>query len=173
MAITRKEEQRLLSNDETEMMEQTRHPQLAQLDPEALRSLAFRLRAQHNRARDLVREARRVSKGKSEARGASAWPDRLLEKKQVFAGGLRRVNAQFARVADSRRKQRNTDALRDALERRRAAQPHHPQAGRHAKRGMRDISHTPAHPGRDPLTIGSVSQATRDNQARRDSRPNG
>lgn len=168
MAITRKEERRLLSHDEATMLAPTHHPELAQLSPEDLRNLVERLRAQQRRARDLVREATRARRGKGEARGSSTSAERLSEKKQVFAAALRRVNAQFARAEDARRHARAAEGLRRALERRRAAQPHHPQPGRHAGTGMRDTSEDRAHPGPDPRAIGSISQATRNNQARRD-----
>jgi hypothetical protein len=168
MAITRREEQRLLTHEELEGLAPTHHPLLGTLTSEDLRALAFRLRTHHKRARDLIREAFRARRGKGEARSATAAAEKLSEKKQVFAAGLRRVNAQFARLEAEQRRARNTDALRQALERRRAARPHHPLPGRHAREGMRDTSEDRAHPGPDPRTIGSISQATRVNQARRD-----
>jgi hypothetical protein len=168
MAITRREEQRLLAPEESAILASTHHPELGALSHEELRSLAFRLREQHRRARDLIREAARARRGKGEARGAAAAAGTLSHKKQVFAAGLRRVNAQFSRLESAQRRAANTAALRAALERRREARPHHPQPGRTASRGMRDTSEARAHPGPDPRAIGSISQATRDNQARRD-----
>jgi hypothetical protein len=168
MAITRREEQRLLSHEELESVAPTHHPELGSLPPDALRALAFRLRAHHKRARDLIREAARARRGKGEARAATGAAEKLSQKKQAFAAGLRRVNAQFARLEAEQRRARNTEALREALARRRAARPHHPRPGRHAGGGMRDTSQDRAHPGPDPRAIGSISQATRVNQARRD-----
>ncbi|MGX9964326.1 hypothetical protein ACVFYP_13430 [Roseomonas sp. F4] len=175
MAITRKEEQRLLSHEEAKLLAPSHHPALADLSPEELRALAQRLRAEHGRARDMVREASRARRGKSEARGAASAAEKLSQKKQVFAAALRRVNGQFARKAEvrqerraTRQAERNTAALRQALARRKAATPHHPAPGRSAGKGMRDTSHVEMHPGPDPRAIGSISQATRDNQARRD-----
>ncbi|MDP3419183.1 hypothetical protein [Falsiroseomonas sp.] len=168
MAMTRREEQRLLSHEEATMVAPSHHPELGQLSADDLRALAERIRAQQRRARDLVREAQRARRGKGEARGAANAAERLSEKKQVFAAALRRVNAQFARAEDARKQTRAAQGLRQALERRRAARPHHPQPGRTAGNGMRDTSHTQAHPGPDPRAIGSISQATRNNQARRD-----
>lgn len=175
MAITRKEELRLLSRAEAELLAPSHHPALAELPPEALRQLAQRLRTEHARARDLVREARRARQGKGEARAATASAEKLLQKKQVFAAGLRRVNAQFSHRAEAREDRRvarkagrNLAALRQALERRQAETPHHPQPGRTAHRGMRDTSPMEVHPGPDPRAIGSISQATKNNQARRD-----
>ncbi len=138
MAITRKEEQRLVSHEEAVLLAPSHHPELGQLSPEDLRALAERLRAQQHRARDLVREATRARRGKGEARGAATSAERFSEKKQVFAAALRRVNAQFQRAEDARRSKRAAKGLRQALQRRRAAQPHHPQPGRHAGQGMRD-----------------------------------
>ncbi|MBU8536348.1 hypothetical protein [Falsiroseomonas tokyonensis] len=177
MAITRKEEQRLLSHEEAALLEPSHHPALAALPAEELRALAERLRGAHRRARDLVREAQRSRRGKgvpvrgeavATPRAATAAAEKLSQKKQVFAAALRRVNAQFARQADRRSKDRNAEALRAALARRRSARPHHPQPGRTPGRGMRDTSPMEVHPGPDPRAIGSISQATRDNQARRD-----
>ncbi|WP_439594560.1 hypothetical protein [Falsiroseomonas sp.] len=181
MAITRKEEQRLLSHEEAQLLAPSHHPELAALSAEELRALAERLRAAHRRARDLVREAQRSRRGKgvpvrgeavATPRAATAAAEKLSQKKQVFAAGLRRVNAQFARKAEARQQgraqARNAQALREALARRRAARPHHPQPGRTAGRGMRDTSPVDVHLGPDPRAIGSISQATRNNQARRD-----
>lgn len=168
MAITRREEQRLLSHEEATLVAPSHHPELGQLSADDLRALAERIRAQQRRARDLVREATRARRGKGEARGAATSAERLSEKKQVFAAALRRVNAQFKRAEDARKPKGAAQGLRQALERRRAARPHHPQPGRSANKGMRDTSHTEAHPGPDPRAIGSISQGTRNNQARRD-----
>jgi aminopeptidase N len=175
MAITRKEEQRLLSHEEARLVAPSHHPALAELSPDDLRALAQRLRTEHGRARDMVREASRARRGKGEARGAASAAEKLLQKKQVFAAALRRVNGQFARKAEvrqerraARQAERNTAALRQALERRRAQKPRHPQPGRTPGKGMRDTSHVEVHPGPDPRAIGSISQATRDQQARRD-----
>jgi hypothetical protein len=168
MAITRREEQRLLTHEEQESLAPTHHPQLGVLPPEELRALAFRLRGHRKRARDLIREAARARRGKGEARAATGAAEKLSHKKQVFAAGLRRVNAQFARLEAEQRRGRNAEALREALARRRAARPHHPRPGRHAGGGMRDTSEDRAHRGPDPRAIGSISQATKASQARRD-----
>ncbi|MBU8546341.1 MULTISPECIES: hypothetical protein [Roseomonadaceae] len=175
MAITRKEEQRLLSHEESQLVAPSHHPALAELSPDDLRALAQRLRTEHGRARDLVREASRARRGKGDARGAASAAEKLLQKKQAFAAALRRVNAQFARKSEvrqerraTRQAERNTAALRQALARRQAQKPHHPQPGRTAGKGMQDTSPMEVHPGPDPRAIGSISQATRNNQARRD-----
>jgi hypothetical protein len=166
-------ERRLLSEEEFAPVVSSHYPELAALPHEDLVSLARWLRGQHARARDIIRGRRRVHRGKAEARGTAAETasDRgLLEKKQVFARGLKRVNARLATLRAEAKRAEATAALQAALARRQAAQPHHPGAGARPAAGPASL---PNAKRRGIITggrVGSVSQAGRNAQAARDAR---
>jgi hypothetical protein len=173
MGVEFASERRLLSEDEMAPVISSHYPELGALAHEDLVGLARWLRGQHARARDLIRGRRRVHRGKAEARGTAqeTASDRGIgDKKQVFARGLKRVNARLAALRAEAKRAEATAALQAALARRQAATPHHPAAG-----------HSPApakaaRPGGKRRGIisgarkGSVSQAGRNAQAARDSR---
>ena len=58
MATTQREERTLLGHDSYKLIEPSHYPALGALSGEELRTLAARLREQHDRARDLIREGR-------------------------------------------------------------------------------------------------------------------
>lgn len=164
-------ERGLLSEDELAPVQNSHYPALEDLSHDDLVSLVRWLRDRHGRARDIIRGRRRVRSGKVEARGTAtegASERGLAAKKQVFARGLKRVNARLARIAADRRHERAQAALHDALERRKAQAVHHPQPGRTAQRGM---VATPREKRRGIITggrIGSVSKQNKAAQAARD-----
>jgi len=136
-------------------------------------SLARWLRGQHARARDIVRGRRRVSRGKTEARGTAGEmaSDRgLTEKKQVFARGLKRVNSRLAALRAEAKREAASAALREALARRQAAMPHHPSAGMSAATGPAAKGSRKRRGIISGARVGSTSQAGRNAQAARDSR---
>jgi hypothetical protein len=166
-------ERRLLSEEEFAPVVTSHYPELAALSHEDLVGLARWLRGQHARARDIIRGRRRVHRGKADARGTAAETasDRgLTEKKQVFARGLKRVNARLAVLRAEAKREAASAALREALARRKAAAPHHPSAGATPAAGA---SARPNAKRRGIITggrVGSVSQAGRNAQAARDAR---
>ncbi|UPY38278.1 hypothetical protein [Sediminicoccus sp. KRV36] len=166
-------ERRLLSEEEFAPVVSSHYPELAALPHEELVSLARWLRGQHARARDLIRGRRRVHRGKAEARGTAAETasDRgLTGKKQVFARGLKRVNARLTVLRDEARRAEATAALRAALERRKAATPHHPAGGDSPARGATARPNAKRRGIISDARAGSVSQAGRNAQAARDGR---
>ena len=166
-------ERGLLAEDELAPVQSSHYPALEGLSHDDLVVLARWLRDRHGRARDIIRGRRRVRRGKVEARGTateSASERGLAAKKQVFARGLKRVNARLAALAAERRRARALEAMRAALARRQAAPVHHPQGGPTAGGGM---AAKPREKRRGIITggrIGSVSQAGRLAQAARDAR---
>lgn len=166
-------ERRLLAENEIGQVIRSHYPELDGLKREELVDLARWLRSQHGRLRDTMRERRRIHRGKADPRGSateSAGERSMAEKKQVFARGLKRVNARLGHLRAEEKRARAAAALREALERRGEAAVHHPDGGRQAKDGMRPL---PNRRRRGIVTggrIGSVSQAGRDAQAARDSR---
>ncbi len=166
-------ERRLLSEEEFAPVVSSHYPELAALPHEEVVNLARWLRGQHARARDIVRDRRRVHRGKADPRGTASETasDRgLTEKKQVFARGLKRVNARLAALRAEAKREAATAALRAALERRQAAAQHHPPAGATPAAGA---AARPNPKRRGIITggrVGSVSQAGRQAQAARDAR---
>ncbi|WP_144184078.1 hypothetical protein [Elioraea rosea] len=169
-------ERRLLAEDELGPVQNSHYPALDEMPHDDLVSLARWLRERHGRARDIIRGRRRVRRGKAEPRGTateSASERGLQAKKQVFARGLKRVNARLAQIAGDRKRERAQAAMREALARREAQPVHHPQPGRTAHRGMAAV---PREKRRGIITggrVGSVSQQNKSAQAARDSGPGG
>ena len=166
-------ERRLLSEEEFAPVVSSHYPELEALSHEDLVSLARWLRGQHARARDIVRGRRRVYRGKAEARGTASETasDRgLTEKKQVFARGLKRVNTRLAALRAEAKREAASAALREALARRQAATPHHPEAGATAAAGAVAKGNRKRRGIISGGRVGSVSQAGRNTQAARDAR---
>jgi hypothetical protein len=110
-------ERRLLSEDELGPVQNSHYPALEQLPHEDLVSLARWLRERHNRARDIIRGRRRVRRGKAEPRGTAteAASERgLAAKKQVFARGMKRVNAKLGLIAAEAKRARAVAAMEEA-----------------------------------------------------------
>jgi hypothetical protein len=169
MAATRREERTLLGEAGFALIAQTHYPEIESLPADELRSIAARLRAEHGRVRDLLREGRRARRGKGDARAASsAEADRATRRKQVYAAALKRVNRRFADLAHERLRAEHRAKLKAALARRQAMQATHPSAGRTAREGMRAKASGRGHSGVNPRRVGSVSQANKAAQARRD-----
>jgi hypothetical protein len=109
-------ERRLLAEEEIEPIQRSHFPLLGGLSLEELLELTRWLRSRRARARDLLRERRRVGRGKAEPRWAplSEGGERgLAAKKQVFSRALKRVNGRLeAALAEARRSRHQ--ARRDA-----------------------------------------------------------
>jgi hypothetical protein len=116
----------------------------------------------------MVHGNRRARRGKGEPRAAAGHDPALLRRKQVFAAALKRVNARIDVLHGEARRAYHAAALAEALERKRAARRHHPGAGASAGEGMRAKASGKRRTRMDPRAIGSISQATRTAQARRD-----
>lgn len=98
MGIPIAAERRLLSEDELGPVARSHYPELEGLSREQLIELARWLRSRRARARDIVRDRRRVRRGKADPRNPAAEPPSergLTAKKQVFSHSLRRVNARL------------------------------------------------------------------------------
>lgn len=173
MSVAYASERRLLAEEEIEPIQRSHFPLLEGLSREELLDLARWLRSRRARARDLLRDRRRVSRGKAEPRGAPPAPGGergLAAKKQVFSRALKRVNARLGAVLAEERRARRLAALRAAVERRRGEAPQHPGAGRTPRRGPPSLPSRAPRPTIHGARIGSVSQAGRVAQARRDAR---
>jgi hypothetical protein len=167
MATSIAAEQRLLGDDFA-LVANSHHPALAALSAADAVALARLLREQRDRLRGLVHANRRARRGKGEARAAAGHDPALLRRKQVFAAALKRVNARIGTLHGEARRAYHAAALKEALARKRAARRHHPGAGDSAAAGMRAKASGKRRTRVDPRAIGSISQAGKAAQARRD-----
>jgi hypothetical protein len=164
-------ERRILTPGEFEAVSRTHYPALCGLERPALVELARTLRDFRDKARDVSRHRRREMRGKAEPRGINAAKDEsgLGRKKEVFAAALKRVNREISRQTDLARPRSQGELSQEALAARRAALVNHrPAPGRTADGGMRAVPSARRRTRPDPRMIGSVSQANKNAQARKD-----
>ncbi len=167
MATSIAAEHRLLGDDFA-LIATSHHPALGGLGLEDAVALARLLREHRDRLRGMVHANRRARRGKGEARASAGHDPALLRRKQVFAAALKRVNARIEALHGEARRAYHAAALAEALARKRAARPHHPGGGDSASGGMRAKASGARRTRIDPRTIGSISQAGKAAQARRD-----
>lgn len=173
MSVPCKFERSLLGHDEYEAVRATHHPAIYDLDGTQLRSTKLRLRTMRDKERTLARQKRREMRGKAEARGGSfpGTAERPSQRKQVFTSALKRVNKEISRLRKLEAHVAHVEAAHRALALRRAAKfIHHPAAGDTAREGMQPLPSGRRRTKVPRAKIGSISQATKDAQARRDSR---
>jgi hypothetical protein len=173
MSVACKFERSLLSHDEYETIRHTHHPAIYDVEPAELEVMRSRLRKMRAKEQTLSRQKRREARGKREARGASfpGTAERPLQRKQVFAAALKRINKELERFRNLAARTAHVEAARQTLALRRAANfiPY-PPARATASEGMAP------HPSRRRKTIiegakiGRISQATKIAQAVRDAR---
>jgi len=121
----------------------------------------------HWRAQSGVKRAARGRREQS-LPGTAEHP---LQRKQVFAAALKRVNREIHRMEKLEARTVHIEAARRVLAMRRAAQfPPRPQAGDTPSEGMHPMPSQRRRTRVPPARIGSVSQATRNAQAARDAR---
>ena len=173
MSIPCKFERSILGYDEHEMILRSHHPEIYDAALDDLKALRHRLREMRNKERTLARENRRAMRGKGVQRGASfpGTAEQPLQRKQVFAAALKRVNREIDRMQKLEVRTAHIEAARRALVMRRAAQfPPRPPAGDTASEGMRPLPRGRRRTRVPPARVGSVSQATKTAQAVRDAR---
>lgn len=173
MAISCKRERSLVSHEEYDVIRASHHPEVYDLDLPGLEKLRGRLKQMRDKEQTLARQKQRERRGKAEARGGSfpGTTEQPMKRQQVFASALKRLNNEIRRTRYLEARAANVDAARRALAMRRAANfSVYPGAGDTANEGMNP------QPSRRRMTkvsgkrIGSISQATKVAQARRDSR---
>lgn len=173
MSIPCKFEKSLLKHDEQELILTSHHPAIYDATLDDLKTLRQRFRDTRSKERTLARQKRRETRGKGAPRGASfpGTSERPFQRKQVFTAALKRVSKEIARREKLNARTAHVEAAHRALAMRRAAQfPPRPAAGNAAHEGMRSLPSQRRRTKVPPAKIGSVSQATRNAQAARDSR---
>lgn len=173
MSIPCKFERSILSYDEQGVILRSHHPEIYDCGLDDLKDLRQRLRDMRDKESTLAHAKRREARGKGPLRGQNfpGTAEHPLQRKQVFAAALKRVNREVHRMEKLEARTAHIEAARRVLAARRAAQfPSHPHAEDTPREGMRPLPsrrrRTQVHPAR----IGSISQATRNAQAVRDAR---
>jgi hypothetical protein len=94
-----KEEARLLTAAENELVAVTRPPEIERQSVDELKSTARRLREAHDRAKAIGTRQAREMRGKAEPRGAKLAKDNLgtVAKAQALRDALDRVEAELSR----------------------------------------------------------------------------
>jgi len=168
MSINNRRELSLLAHDEAEVVRVTHHPALAELDLKSLDEARKRLRELRDKERTLTRQRVREARGKGQPRGSGTAEHRQA-RKQVFAGALRRANKQAHRLRVQEAKAAHVGAARKALAMRKTAPAAaRPSSGKTADKGMNPVENAKAQSKVAPAKVGSVSQATKTAQAKKD-----
>jgi hypothetical protein len=173
MSVPCKFEKSLLTHDEQQPILTSHHPAIYDASLDELKALRTRLRDFCNKERTLARAKRREARGKGPPRGASfpGTAERPFQRKQVFVAALKRVSKEISRRDALNARTAHVEAAYRALAMRRAAQfPPRPAAGYTAHDGMRSLPSQRRRTIVPPAKIGSISQTTRNAQARRDAR---
>jgi hypothetical protein len=173
MSLSRATERSVLSQSQLDLVNSTHHPAIYALDPKGLGDLQDQLRTERSKLRTQVRQRQREGRGKSEARGKS-FPgntEQPLKRKQAFSIALKRVNKELERQRRLEARTAHIDAARRALELHRNAKfQSAPVTDKTASTGMQSqpsIKRRKIIPGSQ---IGSVSQQTKNAQAKKDAR---
>jgi hypothetical protein len=186
MSTSIADERRLLAADEYEPVARSHYPALADLPRAELLELVRWLREQRGKFRRHVERRRRAERGKAAPRAAAAAPAgergpgakgvaqgpvaKGAAKKQVFTRALKRVNARLDSLLAAERRSAMRAGHEAALARKRRAPRHHPSSGRRAHSGPSSIENPKGADIVQGSMVGSISQANREAQARRDNR---
>jgi hypothetical protein len=173
MSLSRSTERSVLSKDLLELVDSTHHPAIYGSDAKTLQGLQRQLREERSKIRTGVRQRQRESRGKSEARGKS-FPgntEQPLKRKQALSNALKRVNKELERFRKLEARTAHVDAARRALELHRTAK-FHPEklTDKSASAGMQPRPSTKRRKILPGSQIGSVSQQTKNAQAKKDNR---
>ena len=173
MSIPCKFERSILNHEEHEIVLRSHHPWIYDAQLGELKELRQRLRAMRDKERTLAHAKRREVRGKGSPRGQNlpGTAEHPSQRKQVFAAALKRVNREIDRMQKLEARTAHIEAARRALAMRRAAQfpPRLPTEDTRGE-GMRALPNRRRRTRIPPAVIGSVSQATKKAQARRDAR---
>ena len=173
MSIPCKFERSILSHDEYDVVSHSHHPAIYDAGLDDLKALRQRLRDMRDKESTLARAKRREARGKGMPRGGSfpGIAEHPLQRKQVFAAALKRVNREIDRMQKLEVRTAHIEAARRALAMRRAAQfPPRPPAGDTPSEGMRAQPSQRRRTRVPPAMVGRASQATKNAQAVRDTR---
>lgn len=174
MAISRKQEERALTNAEQELVSKSRHPAVQELGDKELSSLNKLVRERRDKARDEVQRRKREMRGKSDPKGTEAATSvhGNKAKLEVLATAVQRLNAERTRRKRMAAQLSQTDLSRRALALKQTSEDDDgaPFNTRHAHRGMRKVASDRAKDLVRPMELGRLRKASSVAQAKRDSR---
>jgi hypothetical protein len=173
MSLSCRFERSLISHDEYDIARITHHPAIYAVERDDLVATRKRLRGMFEKERTFAKQNRRSARAKAEPRGGSfpGTHERPTQRKRIFAAAVKRINKELDRREKLEARASNVDAARKALALRRAANfVTRPAAGETANPGMRVRDTATRSKIVTGKRIGSVSQAVKTSQARRDSR---
>lgn len=150
VARTQKEEDRVLSTEEKELVVKTRHPALKELSDGELSDVIKRLREKRDRAQSIAQRQRREMRGKAAPQGTKPASDDTgtRGKREMLAAAVKRANSERARRETRSARGDLVANAHKALDMKRRAQktaPEHP-GSRTADEGMRPIPDTEVAP---------------------------
>ncbi len=173
MTLSTRAETAFLSREEGEWLAQSHYPAILDLDEKALSELQKRIRAAQDKDRGQARQMRRSIRGKAEARGSS-FPgnvEKPVQRKQIFAGAVRRLNKEIGRRQQMNAKAEHVAAAQRALKLKTAADGDaRPSAGKTADTGLNPIESRRRRWSINRHKVGSISQRTKNAQAAKDGR---
>ena len=170
MAISRKEEARLLDKDEAALVEKSHHPEIGSLDDKALADTIKRIRERRDRAREIGQRQRREMRGKAKPQGAKPAGDNLgtKHKMAVLAQALKRLNSEQTRRRELSARQATASGMKRAMELKAAASAPKRPSSKTADKGMKAKPSKKNEQITDPREVGRVSQQIKKAQAKRD-----
>ncbi|MFN3869076.1 MAG: hypothetical protein ACK4MF_08430 [Hyphomicrobiaceae bacterium] len=173
MAVSIKDEARLLTKEELELVANTRGPALAALSDKQIADLRKLLRERAERARDIANQQKREMRGKAAPAGVKPAADNAgtRQKSAVLAAAVRRLSNEVTRRAKDSAAPSQAALARKAYRLKRASEPRTTAPTyRTAQKGMRRIENEKTQDLVRPMEVGRVSQFVKDAQAKRDAR---
>ncbi len=172
MTLSIKAENSLLKQDEIGFIAGTHYPAIVDADDKALAAMRQRVRDLQEKERTFVRQMRRSIRGKADARGSS-FPgevERPSRRKQVWAQAAKRLNREASRRRAIAAHDAMKEAARRALELKAGSKTKAKPAEKTAGDGMIAIESRKRRFSVNRAKVGSVSQAGKRAQARRDAK---
>lgn len=170
MAMSRKDEARLLDKDEAVLVEKSHHPEIASLDDKALGETIKLIRERRDRAREIGQRQRREMRGKARPQGAKPAGDNLgtKHKMAVLAAALKRLNSEQTRRREQSARNATASGMKRAMELKAAAKAPSRPKSKTADKGMKSVPSKRNEQITDPREVGRVSQQIKKAQAKRD-----
>jgi hypothetical protein len=168
------QERQLLGAEEFALVEKSHYPSLEGLSDKDLAALLKLVRERRDRTQQIAARQRRELRGKVGPKGTRAATDDTgtRDKRDLLAAAVQRLNEELARREAKTPRQSLIESTRRALELRRAseAKTARPFSGRTSNAGKQAKTPAPLHAPRNPAKWGSISQHTKNMQAKRDAK---
>lgn len=174
MAISRKQEERLLTEDEWHLVRKSHHPAVQDLSDADLSDLVKQVRERRDRSQSEAHRQRREMRGKAEPKGMK--PTRkdtgTRAKLEILAMSMRRLNGEHARRRKMLGRIQLVENMRAALKLKNRTKIERDAAfnSRQAHAGMHSIESSKRRSLVRPMERGRLRKASAVAQAKRDAR---